>query len=205
MARRSTQLLTVTAVLMLVLGTAHAAEACSVGIPPDLNDLAPGVPAYEGYPPVVGVHEYQHIARSPRLIMTGPRSVVVITRYWGEPPPSLDMRLTGSDRGIYLTSGCGDGTRPTGDVAYSYTDERTATHGTWTWSSQDLGGVNGPLTEEQAAILSERFGPPVILNISIGDHAAGLWLLWGWHLLGVLLVAAPFIVARRLIPRLLLR
>ena len=88
-------------VIASFLATAAPAFACSIAQPPDIADLMPGSTLAGGHPDaeVVGVYEFEYLARSPRLLISGPRAVTAVTRYWGEPPAHLGLEMTGSDRG----------------------------------------------------------------------------------------------------------
>ncbi len=198
MGTRSLRLLLAAALCGGVLVTGPAASACSFAMPPDIAGIYPGVPAVEGdTAAVVGVYEFEYIARSPRLLISGPRAVTVVTRYWGHPPAHLGLEMTGDDAGLFGYSSCGDLTRPTGTRSYWYSDERSVDREDWGRSWLTLVGTEGSLSEAQEAMLDERFGPPVVLGVTLADRGTALVALWKWHMLAALLIGAAVVVVVR--------
>lgn len=187
----------VAVILLSSLATAAPASACSWAQPPNISELQAGVPLWDGSSAIVGVYEVEYLARSPRLLISGPRAVNVVTRYWGAAPAHLGPEMMGMDAGVMAQSSCGDLTRPRGSVTYWYTTEKSAERSDWGRSWQTLNGVDDTLTAEQEAMLVERFGPPVVLNTSLFDHLQARFMLWKWHLLALAVVMAAWWYLRR--------
>ena len=184
-------------VLASALGASTPASACSWAAPPDIADLEPGVAPWDGSAPVVGVYEIEYLSRSPRLLISGPRAVTVVTRYWGEAPAHLGLEMTGMDAGLWAYSNCGDMTQPAGTVSYWYSDEKSVERPDWGRSVQTLAGADGSLTAEQEVMLAERFGSPVVLEVAFGDEVQARFMLWKWHLLALLTGAGLVLLMRR--------
>ncbi len=185
------------AIILATLAGSAPASACSWAAPPDIADLEPGTALWEGAAPVVGVYEIEHLARSPRLLISGPRAVTGVTRYWGEAPALLGLEMTGMDAGLWAYSNCGDMTQPAGTVSYWYADEKSIERPDWGRSVQTLAGTDGSLTVEQEAMLVERFGPPVVLGTSAFDHVQARFMLWKWHLLALVIGTGLLLFVRR--------
>jgi hypothetical protein len=184
-------------ILLSSLAAAAPASACSWAQPPDISELKTGVPLWEGSPAIVGVYEVEYLARSPRLLISGPRAVNIVTRYWGTAPAHLGLEMTGTDAGVWAYSSCGDLTRPRGTVTYWYTNEKSAERLDWGRSWQTLSGIDGSLTAAQEGMLAERFGPPVVLGISFFDNVQARFMLWKWHLLALVAAAGAWLYLRR--------
>jgi hypothetical protein len=61
-----------------------------------------------------------------------------------------------------------------------------------------MGGTDGRLTFEQEAMLGERFGPPVTLDVSTRDRLVAAGTVWRLELLVIVaLTAAAVLVLRR--------
>ena len=71
-----------------------AARACSIVSAPHIDDLVPGEVVF-GEDQVLGVYEFEFVARSPNLVVTLAQSVSVVTRYWGTPPPRTGLQRQG--------------------------------------------------------------------------------------------------------------
>ena len=157
----------------LIAGTGNgAAQACSLAPAPKLADLRPGEPAGDfDTTPVTGVYEYETIARSPGWF--GDRAVTIVTRYWGEAPDDIGLRV--------VTPGCGRTVSDAGAVRYWWvsTSERPFR------SSMTLRDASGALTAEQESALAERFGPPTVLDVSRLDRTLAATRAWQWELLAL--------------------
>ncbi len=169
------------------------AHACSPVLPPRLDDLVPGEPVPSGNGVVVGVYEFEHIARSPNLVVAISQSVSVVTRYWGTPPPHTGLQRYGPSWEILFGGNdCGAGMANLGDVGYRRVEERAVDNPNQPRSGSAIGGVqgsDGSVTAEQEAMLTERFGPPVVLGVSARDRVVSTLMAWQWHLVALVSVA----------------
>jgi hypothetical protein len=171
--------LTIAAALIggALIGTAGsgAVQACSLALAPELDDLRPGEPAGEFDPSAVtGVYEYETIARSPGL--TGDRSVTIVTRFWGDAPDDVGLRV--------VTPGCGRTVSDTGTVGYWWVSSSERRFR----SSMTLADTSGALTADQESVLVERFGPPTVLDVSRVDRTLASARAWQWELVTLAIV-----------------
>ncbi len=172
----------VCAVLAVAIGSGEA-SACSWRRLPEVADLEPGRALPNDHPDkiVVGVYEFESIARFPRLLVYGPRDVTVVTRYWGEPPARLGLEVGGSEPGIRSYSDCGDGTSSVGTQLYWYADELSLAENRWGRGTATLTGTEVGLSRSDEALLEERFGAPQVLSISLTDRLLAHAMIWRWH------------------------
>lgn len=124
---------------------------------------------------VDGVFEYQQIAWTPSLRFRDERSVSIVTRYWGFPPDQPGLEIHGDHSWLGVHS-CPNGASPLGTVDYG-----TVNVGARVWRSS-FGGiaVSEGLTPALAALLEERFGPPVETPVPVTARA-GAWFLLLWQ------------------------
>ncbi len=198
MGRTRAGLIAAAVVSAVLVTVGSAAYACSVRRPPNIADLEPGVPVPDRNPDiaVVGVYEYEYIARSPQLLISGPRSVSIVTRYWGEPPAHIGLDISGDGAGRWSTTSCGDTTNPVGTIAYWYSDEKSVDRPDWGRSWLTLEGTESGIDTAQEAMLEDHFGPPVVLGTTSSDRAGAVFILWKWHLLAIVLAAGVWAVIR---------
>lgn len=160
----------------VMVTTGHTGvQACSIAPVPDLDELRAGESAGDfDTSPVIGVYEYETIARSPGLF--GDRSITTVTRYWGEAPDDVGLRV--------VTPGCGRTVSDAGTVGYWWvsTSERRFR------SSLTLGDASGTLTAEQEAVLVERFGRATTLDVSRLDRVLASARAWQWELIAFAVV-----------------
>lgn len=177
--------------LLLVLAAPVPASACSMEAPPHIEVVAPGEPVRDYSDDVfLGVYEFEFVAHSPGLIVVGPRSATVVTRYWGVPPSDFGPQRVGSDLGVLGGDGnCGQHLGGTGEVGYWYVDSRNVDHPNQSRASLTVAGVDGSLTPEQEAMLEERFGPSVVVGVSVADRSVGFLMAWQWQLVALGVVA----------------
>lgn len=192
---RSLRLLVVAAAFAVLITTsALPAAACSVAAPPVLEEVLDTRTVYER--PVTGVFEVEHIARVPGFGIRDARSVSVVTRYWGERPPTTGRIQHGS---FWLGSSdtCGNGDVSTGTVLYSWTDGSVENRGQF--SAIDVPPWGEPVTADQQAALAAAFGDPIDLPVSPATRAAA-WaqILWFPALLVVALGVAGAAAVRRI-------
>ncbi len=199
--------------LGLVIGAVGVApaDACSRAAPPLIGEFVPGRPLPDSESPdsvIVGVYEQQHIAGSPGLIVISPRTVSIVTRYWGTPPANVGLQLHGAGLGVLGASSCGNQAGEVGLIGYNWVDQNDLDQFPDTGRPlpsidirQSVDGflptTTGLLTAEQEAELTVAFGEPVVLDISRSDRIVGFLMVWQYHLAliaGVLL----FIVIRRM-------
>lgn len=154
---------------------------------------------------VLGVYEREHLAESPSLLVVGGRTVSVVTRYWGEPPPDLGLNLHTASMG-WWDSGvwpCYGGGGHVGRVDYRWVGEGTlddAPRVTNHIEKHFLGlGADDRLSPAQDAELTARFGPPVIVGASLGERLGGTLFVWRHHLAVAPAVLLPlgFVASRR--------
>ena len=173
---------------------ASPAVACSRAAPPNIADIVPGepIPGY-GMSPVLGVYEQEHIAGAPGLVLISSRTVSVVTRYWGTPPPHTYLQRHGEGLGVLGMSSCGNEAGHTGLIGYNWVDQSVLEHGT-EWG-RPLPSIDirpstdgfttttaGVLDAEQEAELTARFGTPVVLLNSGADRVLGILIAWQYHL-----------------------
>ena len=163
-----------TALVVSLLFAPAPTLACSQAAPADLSELiATGTATDLEDRPIVGVFEQRHIARTPMLLIRGPRSASIVDRYWGE-EPDLAVRLHGSSVPLFFQE-CGNSAAPLGHVSIglildgSRTESRSGFHTT-------LGGLT---IDEGRAGLTARFGEPTVVTTGPDDYVmAYALLLW---------------------------
>lgn len=201
------------AVTLVALAFAAPAPAwsCSSIPPPHIDDIAPGEPIPELTGSIaVGVYEQEHITGSPGLVFISPRTVSVVTRYWGTPPASLGPQTHGEGLGILGSSGCGNQAGTAGLVGYNWVDQvylDNAPDAHRPLPSIDIRPFHdgytetteGVLTAQQEADLTERFGKPTTIAVSSSDRLKATLMAWQYHIIALVSVAgiATVLVLRR--------
>ncbi len=177
-------------VLAIVLGMPHPAAACSTDRPPTLDEILVEQEVRDRQ--VTGVFEVEHIAFAPTFFVRTSRSVSVVTRYWGEPPPDLG-RVTHGEYWLGGGSSCGNGNGDLGDVIYSWSDGVAENRGQFSGINVPRESGTSKLSAQQEAALVAAFGPAVDVGPSLLTSATAWAQIW-WlpALLG--LGAATFVL-----------
>ena len=123
---------------------------------------------------VDGVFEYQQIAWTPSFVIRDERSVSIVTRYWGQPPETPGLEIHG-DHSILGVTTCANGSSPLGALGYSEVNV-----GDRAWRSWNGIDVHNGLTPNEAALLEDRFGPPIEMSVPAAAIAAA-WFLLLWQ------------------------
>ena len=183
-------------VTLVILTTAPAAPACSRAANPTLHEVLRNETLVKS--PTTGVFEIEHIAYAPNFFLRVERSVSVVTRYWGEPPPNLDRVTHGRQWLGGYGQTCSNGHGRLGSVWYSWT------HGEWDERASIWGiafsrdAAQKTLTAQQETLLEAAFGPAVVVDHSAVTHItawANIW--WSPILLGLALGAFVVYPLRR--------
>jgi hypothetical protein len=156
---------------------------------PYIEDVLPGEPIRPlATAPVLGVYEVEHIANAGWF--GSERSITVVTRYWGTPPEE-----TGP---LMVVEGCGSNAEGIGEHGYGWVDTRTERELLGSRMPLSLLVADGRLTSEQEAMLVERFGPPVRLEVSTRDRLVAAGTVWRLELLVIVAAtgAALFMLHR---------
>lgn len=162
----------------LTVVIAGPALACSQAEAIPLAELATG---RIGDRAVAGVYEQRHIAAAPSLLVRDERTVSVVTRYWGDPPPDVGPVVHGRQTILYQDS-CGNEAGQKGMVGYGWTwvGETTRERGLPWVTLGDAGTWEtvGTIDAGQEALLEAAFGDPQILEVSLFDRVLSHGLLW---------------------------
>ena len=173
------RLLVVAAALLGFCSVALPAMACSMIAPVELDQLVGGS-SWVG--PIDGVFQYQHIAWTPNLGYRDARSVSIVTRYWGLAPSPIGFDIHG-DHYFLFASSCPNGAGSLGAAQYGVVEAgQRSSRPAW------LIAAFGDLNATQAALLEDRFGPPVEVPVPLIARAAA-WSLVLW--VPALLVGLP--------------
>jgi hypothetical protein len=161
--------------------------------PPSLNEILKDPVAFEE--PVTGIFEVEHIAYAPNFLIRSARSVSVVTRYWGEEPPSLG-RFTHGEYWLGTTSSCGNGDSDLGAVVYSWTNGSSENRGQFSGVNVDRDSMNQRLAQRQEMAVTAAFGPAVDVGPSLATYVAAWAQIWwlpgmlgaaaGWGVVGPL-------------------
>ena len=167
------------------------AAACSLVPMPFLEDVLPGQPI-EDWPmqPVVGIYEFEFIAHSPGWLGSA-RSVTVVTRTWGTPPQD-----TGP---LGVVEGCGADPAGVGQRGYGWVEAQGPRERPEFRNSWSLGGTDGDLTAHQEAMLVDRFGPTVAIDVPPQARLTAFMSVWRRELLlltGLVGVAVLVLIGR---------
>lgn len=212
MGTRAKRTLVVTVVIAAMAAQPDIATACRIQPALHLEDLAPGEPAYEddARTETLGVYEITYLAKAPGMMpIIRDRSAMIVTRYWGEPPPELGVQLTAYQSWRSWTD-CGIRIAEAGTVTYWFTGmlekdgEEHRIEGEVNSTDRRIDPevlVNierrAPVSAAQEVALEERWGPPVVLDISLGERTNAIRMLWQWHLLtGAMIIALIWAVRR---------
>jgi len=195
MKRAQSMLFVVMLAPLLLVAGAPACSACSVQLPPSLDEIVETRTAYETS--VTGVFEVEHIAYAPNIGVRTARSVSVVTRYWGEPPPNLG-RVSHGEFWFGGGSSCGNGNRDLGEIIYSWTDGTEENRGQFSGISTYRGSARSKLSPDQEARLTAVFGEPVELSPSAFTRSVAWAQIW-WlpTLLGMAIGTIALLPLRR--------
>ncbi|MEN8237891.1 MAG: hypothetical protein ABFR53_01690 [Actinomycetota bacterium] len=189
------------ALVALAFAIAAPAWSCSSIPPPHIDDIAPGEPIPElTGSTAAGVYEQEHIAGSPGLVFISPRTVSVVTRYWGTPPAHLGPQMHGEGLGIFGVSSCGNQAGTVGLIGYNWVDRHDLDIGRDPHRPlpsidirPSLDGftetTTGVLTEAQEADLTRRFGEPKVVLISAKHRFLANLMAWQYHIIALGFVA----------------
>jgi hypothetical protein len=179
----------------VVWAAAPPSPACSVRMPPTLDEIVDTRLAFDN--PVTGVFEIEHIAYAPNFGLRTARSVSIVTRYWGEPPPDRG-RVSHGEFWLGGGSSCGNGNGSLGEVQYSWTDGVEENRGQFSGITTGRQSARAKITARQEAALTAAFGPPVEVPPSAVTRSVAWAQIW-WlpTLLGLALGVVALFPLRR--------